>query len=77
MVFIACYQKLFTTEGTQGSEECLATLEPWVTPGMNEALLREFTMEEIDVTLSQMHPSKSPSPDGFSTCFYQCSWATV
>jgi hypothetical protein len=71
------YNKLFTTEGTQGLEECLATLEPQVTPGMNEALLREFTMEEIDVALSQMHPFKSSGLDGFSACFYQHSWATV
>ena len=34
-------------------------------------------MEDIDVALSQMHPLKSPSPDKFSACFYQHSWATI
>jgi hypothetical protein len=44
---------------------------------MNEELLKEFTMEEVDAALSQMHPLKSPGPDGFSACFYQRSWDTV
>jgi hypothetical protein len=76
-VFTAFYQKLFTTEGTYRAEECLATMEPRVTPEMNAALLADFTMEEIDSALSQMHPLKSPGPDGFSACFYQRSWDIV
>jgi hypothetical protein len=44
---------------------------------MNVALLAEFTMEEVDGAPSQMHPFKSPGPDGFSVCFYQRSWDIV
>jgi hypothetical protein len=40
-------------------------------------LLKEFMVEEVDLALSQMHPLKSPGPDGFSACFYQKSWPTV
>jgi hypothetical protein len=58
-------------------EGCLAFLEARVTSSMNDELLQEFTMEDIDAALSQMHPLKSPSPDGFSACFYQRSWATL
>ena len=76
-VFIDFYQKLFTTKGTQGLEDCLASLEPRVTSNMNEELLQEFAMEDIDATLSQMHPLKSSGSDGFSTCFYQRSWDTI
>jgi hypothetical protein len=76
-VFMEFYQKLFSTEGTLGVEECLESLEQRVSPTMNEALLKEFTMEEIDIALSQMHPLKSPSSDGFSMCFYQHSWDLV
>jgi exonuclease III/ribonuclease HI len=76
-VFIDFYQQLFTSEGTQGVDDCLSSLEPRVTSGMNEELLRNFTMEDIDTALSQMHPLKSPGPDGFSACFYQRSWATI
>jgi hypothetical protein len=44
---------------------------------MNDELMQEFTMEDVDAALSQMHPLKSPGPDGFSACFYQRSWATL
>jgi exonuclease III len=75
--FIEFYQKLFTSEGTQGMEDCLASLEARVTPSMNDELMQEFTMEEVDVALSQMHPLKSPGPDRFSACFYQRAWAIL
>lgn len=55
----------------------MSSLEPCVTLEMNAALLEEFTVEEIDTALSQMHPLKSPGSDGFSACFYQRSWAIV
>ena len=76
-VFIEFDQKLFTSKGTQGVEDCLTSLEPRVTSSMNEELLREFTVEDIDAALSQMHPLISPGLDRFSACFYQCSWTTV
>jgi hypothetical protein len=46
-VFMAFNQKLFTTEGTQGAEECLEAMEERVSLAMNEALLKEFTMEDV------------------------------
>jgi hypothetical protein len=48
-----------------------------VTANMNSMLLLECTTEEVELALSQMHPLKSPSPDGFAACFYQKSWATM
>lgn len=32
---------------------------------------------EVDVALSQTRTLKSPSPDGFTSCFYQRSWQFV
>jgi hypothetical protein len=37
--FIDFYQKLFTSEGTQGMEDCLASLEARVTSSMNDELM--------------------------------------
>ena len=44
---------------------------------MNVELLQPFTVLDIEKALFQMHPLKSPGPDGFSTCFYQQSWKIV
>jgi hypothetical protein len=38
-VFIDFYQKLFTSEGTHGVEDYLASLEARVTPNMNDDLM--------------------------------------
>jgi hypothetical protein len=48
-----------------------------VTEDMNVVLLKPFVAEEVVVALGQMHPLKSPKPDGFSACFYQRSWDIV
>lgn len=40
-----------------------------VSVDMNEALLAYYTDEEIKKALFQMHPSKSPGPNGMSPFF--------
>jgi hypothetical protein len=37
---------------------------------MNEMLTEVFTPEEVNQALAQMHPLKSPGPDGFGGCFF-------
>lgn len=44
---------------------------------LNAALTMPFMDEEIKMAFFQMHPSKSPSPDGMSPGFYQKHWAIV
>jgi hypothetical protein len=57
---------LFTTLGPVGIVHCMDSVEPRVTNEMNSGLLRPFVAEEVRMTLFQMHPLKSPNPNGFS-----------
>lgn len=75
--FMAFYQKLFTAGECNGVDGCLADLVPQVTAEMNTNLLREFTVGEVETALHQIHPLKSPRPDGFLACFYQQSWHII
>jgi hypothetical protein len=71
--FCSFYQNLFVVGNTKDVEESLCFVEHRVTADMNSMLLREYTTEEVELGLSQMHPLKSPGPDGFAACFYQKS----
>jgi hypothetical protein len=75
--FVHYYIALFTGGNLYGVQECLGDMNARVTAKMNATLTRTFTVAEVDVALHQMHPLKSPGPDGFSACFYQNSWQTV
>ena len=58
-------------------ETVLDPVERLVTPNMNQQLLQPYTLEEIKRALFQMHPSKSPGPDGMSPFFFQKYWHIV
>ncbi|KAL6209280.1 hypothetical protein ACLB2K_020222 [Fragaria x ananassa] len=40
-------------------------------------LIREVEKDEVFRALKQIHPSRSPGPDGFSPGFYQTFWGIV
>ncbi|XP_057785638.1 uncharacterized protein LOC131003172 [Salvia miltiorrhiza] len=58
------FQDIFTSQPASNREEVFAAVEPTVTEEMNNHLTRPFTTEEITEALFQMHPLKSPGPDG-------------
>ena len=44
---------------------------------MNEYLSRAFSSDEVAAALKQIHPSKSPGPDGMFALFFQKYWNIV
>jgi hypothetical protein len=52
----------------------LSLISPRVTVEDNAMLVAPFTKEEVRLALFQMHPDKSPGPDGFNPAFYQNFW---
>ena len=58
-------------------EEVTHLIPAKVTVDMDESFIKEFTAEEIQTTLLQMHPTKASGPDGMSTIFYQKYWKIV
>lgn len=73
-VFLDYFKKLYTSQGLDRVHECLANVETRVTNAMNGMLLMPFMEEEVRGALFQMHPLKSPGPDGYNAGFYQNSW---
>lgn len=44
---------------------------------MNNFLCAKFTVEEVHKVVVDMHPSKAPGPNGFTTLFYQKLWPLI
>mgnify|MGYP006969628083 CR=1 FL=1 len=49
----------------------LATVQPRVTPQMNEMLTKEFTRDEVFDALQSIGDLKAPGPDGMPSVFYK------
>lgn len=75
--FVLYFQSLFSLSSPEGIDDCLADVPRRVTSSMNDQLLRNFTLEEVDTALTQIHPLKSPGSDGYSASFYQYHWSSV
>jgi hypothetical protein len=71
------FQQLFSAGEAGDMSEVVDGLDHRVSDDMNANLLKTFTTLEVEAALNQMHPLKSPGPDGFSACFYQRAWSTV
>ena len=72
----AYYKGLFIAFMDLNIEDVLASIDSVVTEGIARSLTRSYT-EEVQVALFQMHPSKSPDPDGMSPFFFQKFWHIV
>ncbi|KAL0009842.1 hypothetical protein SO802_004950 [Lithocarpus litseifolius] len=68
---------LMDSDQPSNFEASLSAIHPSVTPAMNASLTAEFRVDEIWNALHQMHPTKSPGPDGMSPIFYHKYWDVV
>jgi exonuclease III len=68
------FSQMFTSATQCQTEITTETLDQVVTPLHNQTLLSPYTAEEIKKAVFQMHPSKSPGPDGMSCFFFQKYW---
>lgn len=48
-----------------------------ITREENDYLCADFSADEFNLAISQMHKDKSPGPDGFNPGFFQRFWGTV
>lgn len=64
------YFNIFATSNPRNMEEVLNAVDRVVTEETNQALLRPFLGDEVRQVLFQMHPSKSPGPNGMSPFFF-------
>ncbi|KAL0355426.1 UNVERIFIED_CONTAM: LINE-1 retrotransposable element O protein [Sesamum radiatum] len=79
MVVLSYFRSIFasTNPTPEAVDEVLRCVEHRVTHAMNESLTQHFTSEEVLHALKQMHPLKSPGPDGMSPVFFQKYWSIV
>ena len=68
---------IFQTNGQMDTTAVIEAIEPVVTGPMNEYLCQTFQAEEVHKALKQMHPKKSPGPDGMPPLFYQHFWSLL
>ena len=70
-IAVSYFEKMYTTSYPFREAEVIATIPTRIIDEMNQFLIKEFTKEEVEEALKQMHPTKAPGPDGMSTIFFQ------
>lgn len=76
-VILDYFKNIYSSDHPIPFEVSLGAVRQSVTPEMNEALQCEFRAEEVRISLSQMHPTKAPSPNSMSFIFFQKYWDEV
>ncbi|KAA3470265.1 reverse transcriptase [Gossypium australe] len=71
------FEKLFSASAEESEEHLLGFVKRKVTASMNEALLKQFTEDEICQAVKEMPPLKAPRVDGFAAIFFQNYWHII
>jgi hypothetical protein len=76
-IAVEYFHQLFVSSNPDCIGEVVDQVDTMVSPAMDDALLRDFSNEEIQRALFQMAPSKAPGPDGMTALFFQKYWHIV
>ena len=76
-IILTYFKEIYSSNFPVDFKTSLGAVDKKVSNEMNEDLLMEFRAEEVWRALKQMHPTKSPGPDGMSPIFYQRYWDIV
>ena len=76
-IILKYFNEIYSTTFPIDFEASLGAVGRRVSEAMNAELLKEFKEEEVWRALMQMHPTKSPSPDGMFPIFFQKYWNVV
>uniref|UniRef100_A0A803PMJ8 Reverse transcriptase domain-containing protein n=1 Tax=Cannabis sativa TaxID=3483 RepID=A0A803PMJ8_CANSA len=76
-VFFHFYKDLFTSSNPQIDESFEQLFEAKVTVEENMDLRKVPDSMEIENAIANLHPLKSPGPDGLPGCFYRRHWQVV
>ena len=76
-VAISYFEKLYTTFHPSRISEVTRAIPARVMPEMNQILINQFTKEEVETTLKQIHLTKALGPNGMSVIFFQKYWDVI
>ncbi|XP_048494687.1 uncharacterized protein LOC125494872 [Beta vulgaris subsp. vulgaris] len=76
-IVVDYFNELSTTSRPQINIDDLGMINKCVTEEMNTELDNMFMMEEVKAGLKEMHPCKSPGPDGLPALFYKRYWDLI
>ena len=71
------FTSIYRSNQPSSFEDSLSAITNRVSTDMNAELIAEFRAEEVWNALQQMHPTKSPGPDGMSPIFFKNYWDIV
>lgn len=71
------FKNIFRSNINGDPSQLLAAVPSRVTGEMNDALLKEFTVEEVKRALDAIGDMKAPGPDGLPSIFYKQMWDVV